>query len=185
MTIPKLLMALITSRNPSGSNQNITLEKNKISKIITVTQRTVRFSYNVYQTHNITSFTEGEIEIPGIPWGTIGICLIAFILIGINHGNNPILILLAYLLLAATIAGVVRNLTKPKHYGLLLTLNSGDKTLFTTQKKESLKQVIGVIYEFIETEKEATYQISISNSEVSGNLIQGNVGGNTSYLSGD
>lgn len=180
MAIPKLLMALMGSPNSSGSNQNITLEKNKT---IIVTQRTVSFSYNVYQTHNITSFTEGEVEIPGIPWRTIGICLIAFIIIGINHGNNPILISLAYVLLAATIAGVVRNLTKPKHYGLLLTLNSGDQTLFTTKNKESLKQVIGVIYEFIETEKEATYKISISNSEVSGNFIQGNAGGNTSYLS--
>ena len=181
MAIPDLLMALITSRNPSGSNQNVTLEKNKIPKLITVTKKTVRFSYNVYQTHNITSFTEGEIEIPGIPWKIIGIFLIAFIVIGINNGNNPILILLGYVLFAAIIGGIFRNLTKPKHYGLLLTLNSGDKTLFTTQKKESLKQVIGVIYDFIESEKKATYQISISNSEVSGNFIQGNVDGNTVF----
>ena len=82
-------------------------------------------------------------------------------------------------------AGVIWNFYKPKHYGLLISLNSGDKTLFTTNKTDSLKEIIGQVYDFIETEKEATYQISISNSKVSGNFIQGNAGGDTSYLCDD
>ncbi|WP_293336728.1 DUF6232 family protein [Microcoleus sp. CAWBG58] len=182
MEIPKLLMALIGLPNSSGSNQNITLEKNKT---IIVTKRTVRFSYNVYQTHNITSFTEGEVKIPGIPWGIIGICFVASLIIGANNGDRLILIILAPVLFFGSIVGTVRNLINLKHYGLLLTLNSGDRTLFTTKEKKALKQVIGVIYDFIETEKEATYEIFISNSEVRGNFIQGNVEGNASYLSSD
>lgn len=162
--------------NPLGSNQSITLERNKV---ITITKRTVRFSYNVYQTHNITGFSEGEVDIGTIPWGIIIVVLLVSSIVGMgNSGVGGLLGLVA-------IGGAIWNFSKPKHYGLLLTLNSGDKKLFTTNQKESLKQVIGVIYELIETEKEATYEISISNSQVSGNFIQGDVGGNTSYLSGD
>jgi uncharacterized protein YpmS len=74
------------------------------------------------------------------------------------------------------------NVERPKHYGFLLTLNSGDKKLFTTTDKEGLKRVIEVIYDLIETENEATYQISVNNSKVDGNFIQGYVGGNVSSL---
>jgi Family of unknown function (DUF6232) len=162
--------------NPLGSNQSITLERNKV---ITITKRTVRFSYNVYQTHNITGFSEGEVDIGKIPEGIIIVFLLVSSIVGM--GNSGVGVLLGLVALG----GIMWNFYKPKHYGLLLTLNSGDKTLFTTTQKESLKQVIGVIYEFIESEKEATYQISISNSEVSGNFIQGNVGGSTSYFPGN
>lgn len=81
----------------------------------------------------------------------------------------------------ASIAGSVWNFVKPKYYGLLLTINSGDKILFTTTDKSGLKKVISVIYDFIETERDATYQISINSSTVSGNFVQGNVGGNVSF----
>ena len=149
--------------SPFGS-QDITLENNKV---ITVTKRTVRFSKNVYQTHNISGFGEGEVEIGTIPWViTIVISILGLILNSFNLGVGWILIL-------AGIAGCVWNFVKPKHYGLLLTLNSGDKKLFITTDKTGLKQVISVIYEFIETEKDATYQISIENSQVKGNFIQG------------
>ncbi|MEG4625590.1 hypothetical protein Q5691_15050 [Microcoleus sp. w1-18aA5] len=184
MTIPKLLMALMGSPNSFGSNQKITLEKNKA--LITVTKRTVRFSYNVYQTHNITSFSEGEVEIPGIPWGIIGICFVASIIIGIGNGNHIIPIILSPALFFFSLFGTVRNIIRPKNYGFLLTLNSGDKTLFVTNDKKKLKEVIIGIYDFIENEKNNVhYEISIKNSEVKGNLIQGNVGGNALFGSDD
>lgn len=158
------------------SNQNITLEQNKV---ITITKRTVRFSKNVYQTHNIAGFSEGYVEIGSIPWLIIVVVFILGLIIGIGNSS------LGLLMIVAAIAGVVWNFVKPKHYGLLMTLNSGDKKLFTTSDVDGLKRVIEVIYDFIETEKEATYQISINNSKVSGNFIQGDVGGNASYGSND
>jgi hypothetical protein len=162
--------------NPLGSNQSITLERNKT---ITITKKTLRFSHNVYQTHNITGFSEGEVEIGTIPWGII----VALLLIGsiAGIGNSGIGLTLSL----AAIGGAIWNFTKPKHYGLLLTLNSGDKKLFTTSDKANLKVAIGAIYEFIEKEKDATYQISIENSQVRGNLIQGDVGGNALFGSDD
>lgn len=159
--------------NPLGSNQSITLERNKV---ITITKKTVRFSHNVYQTHNITGFSEGEVDIGTIPWGII--IVLSIVASIVSMGNSG----LGLVLSSATIGGVVWNLTKPKHYGLLLTLNSGDKKLFTTSDKVNLKVAIGAIYEFIEKEKDATYQVSINNSQVEGSLIQGN---DNKYLRGD
>jgi len=162
--------------NPLGSNQNITLERNKV---ITITKKTVRFSHNVYQTHNITGFSEGEVEIGTIPW----VIIVALLLIGSIAGlaNSAIGFALSF----AAIGGAIWNFTKPKHYGLLLTLNSGDKKLFTTTDKPNLKLAIGAIYEFIEKEKDAIYQISINNGQVKGNWIQGDVGGNALFGSDD
>jgi len=164
--------------NPFKNSKGITLVSNKV---ITLTKRTVRFSKNVYQTHNITSFSEGEVDLGTFPWWII---IVAFLLSLVSAmGKNWLGWYLYYLV--GAIGGVTWNFCKPKHYGLLITLNSGDKTLFTTKNTESLKEIIVEIYDFIESEKEATYQISISNSEVSGNFIQGNATGNTSYLYDD
>jgi len=159
--------------NPLASNQSITLERDQV---ITITKRTVRFSKTVYQTHNITGFSEGSVDIGTIPWSIIVIVFFASLIAGI--GNSA----LGGLLGLIAIGGVVWNLQKPKYYGLLLTLNSGDKTLFVTDKPEKLKQIILGIYDFIEQEKNNVYyEICIRNSEVKGNLIQGNVGGNTLF----
>lgn len=166
----------MATANPLGSNQSITLEQNKV---ITITKRTVRFSRNVYQTHNIAGFGEGEVDIGTIPWVILIVVLILGLIIGTFNKE------VGWLLIFAGIGGGVWNLAKPKHYGFLLTLNSGDKNLFTTTDKEGLKQVIEVIYALIETEKEATYQISVNNSKVNGNFIQGYVEGSVSSRSYD
>lgn len=166
----------MATANSFGSNQNITLEKNKV---ITVTKRTVRFAKNVYQTHNITGFSEGEVDIGTIPWGIIIIVFILALIVGSFNGGVA-----SYLMFAA-IGGAVWNFVKPKHYGLLLTLNSGDQKLFVTTDKENLKRVLEVVYDFIESEKDATYQISVNNSQVKGNFIQGYVGGNVLNSSDD
>lgn len=159
-----------------GSNQSIMLEK---SKVILITKRTVRFARNVYQTHNIAGFSEGEVDIGRLPW----IIIIIVLLIGLtvsafNGALGQFLILLA-------IAGVVWNFAIPKRYGLLLTLNSGDRKLFTTTDKPGLEKVVSVIYDFIETEKDATYEISVTNNSVTGNFVQGNVGGDVRFNSDD
>jgi len=48
-----------------------------------------------------------------------------------------------------------------------------------------VKKVISVIYDFIETEKDATYEISVTNNNVTGNFVQGNVGGDVRFNSDD
>jgi hypothetical protein len=164
----------MATANLLGRNQSITLERNKV---ITLTKRTVRFSKNVYQTHNIAGFGEGEVDIGTIPWIIIIVVfIVGLIFFRFNLEKGLLVTFIG-------IFGALWNCTKPKHYGFLLTLNSGDKKLFVTADQEGLKRVIEVIYDFIETEKEATYQISVNNSKVNGNFIQGYAGGDVSYRS--
>jgi hypothetical protein len=99
--------------------------------------------------------------------------------------SNGWLAFFSFVFTISAIAGAVWNFIKPKHYGFLLSLNSGDKKLFTTSDVDGLKQVISVIYDFIETEQDSTYQITVNNSKIRGNFIQGAVGGNVVYDSND
>jgi hypothetical protein len=155
-----------------GSDQSVTLEKNKV---ILITKRTVRFARNVYQTHNISGFSEGEVDIGTFPWIIIIIVFLIGLIVGAFNGG------LSWFLILLAVAGAVWNFAKPKHYGLLLTLNSGDRKLFTTTDKPGLEKVISVIYAFIETDKDATYEISVTNNNVTGNFVQGNVGGDVRF----
>jgi hypothetical protein len=123
-----------------------------------------------------------------MPWWIIIICFIIGSLIKSFTGENSFasgttsdgVVLWLYL---AAIGGGIWNVAKPKHYGFMLTLNSGDKKLFITTDKKGLQKVISVIYDVIESEKEATYQITISNSQIEGNFIQGYAGGDVSFNS--
>jgi hypothetical protein len=164
----------MTTASALGSNQSITLERDKV---ITLTKRTLRFSKNVYQTHNIAGFSEGDVDIGTIPW----VMIIVGLIIGLifTSFNNAI----GWLLILGAIGGAVWNFVKPKYYGFLVTLNSGDKKLFITTDKEGIQKVISVIYDLIEAEQEATYQISVTNSQIKGNFIQGHTGGNVSFKS--
>lgn len=144
--------------------QGITLVKNKV---ITMTKRTIRFSHNVYLFHNLEGFSEEEVEIATIPfWIITTLFMIGVIISSYNLTSGWILTMFS-------ISGMIWNFSKPKYYGLLLTLNSGNKFLFITSDKTGTKNVISVIYEFFETEKEEdlAIQISISNSTISINSI--------------
>jgi len=169
----------MTIINPLVSD-NVQLES---KGVINVTRTTVRFSRTVYQTRNISEFSEGQVRMGLIPWNSLAIILIAGLVIGfsgfsiyqLNQDSTlSLVVLVGAVLVMAGVAGFIWNLIDPQYYGLLITLNSGDKRLFVTQDIAGLRQVISTIYEFIETEKDTIYQISISNSQVRGNFIQGN-----------
>jgi Family of unknown function (DUF6232) len=162
---------------PLGS-RNVSLESNSV---ITVTRRTVRFAKNVFQTHNISSFSDGEVEIGRIPWAMAIIPLILWLLIGLADMRQWFV--LAWLLFFTGITCLVWNVAKPKHYGLLISLNSGEKKLFITSDTKGLKKTITVIYDLLETESESTYQININSSNIQGNFIAGSNSGDTSYKS--
>jgi hypothetical protein len=155
-------------------------------EVITITHRTVRFGKTVYQTKNIAAFSEGKVPIGQIPWALIGFAMAAAMLAFISSGvlyswdrsMSELFSGTSTLIMLCAIAGGIWNLVKPKHYGFLLILNSGDTKLFTTKDTLGLKQVVSTIYDFIESDKDATYQITVNNSKIRGNFIQGHVGGN-------
>jgi|GEM_PF-1842180 len=137
-------------------------------QVISVTKKTVRYGTEVYQTHNIAGFGEGEINIGSIPWIFL---IILFALSPIAGFGNQIF---GLLLISASIGGMLWNLVKPKHYGFLITLNSGDKRLFVTTDKRGIKEAALGIYDFIESEeKENTYQMSITANNITGHVING------------
>lgn len=164
----------------SKDSKSIALERNKV---ITITNRTVRYGAEVYQTHNITGFGEEEVKIPEVPWiGVIFMFLLSPVLVLLGaFFRNPLLGLLGICLVLASFVCAISNISGPKHYGFLITLNSGDKRFFITTDKSGLKQVTSTIYDILEKDKEATYQVVVKNSQITGNFIQGDVGGNMSF----
>ena len=157
--------------NPLDNRKNITVEQGK--RDVLVTKRTVRFGPNVYQTSNITSFSEGEIEIAGVPWLLLIILMVVGLIVLGAGTNNSV----GQILAVASIAGAFWNFFKPKQYGLLFTTNAGDKVLFSSYDKTGVRETVSALSKFIESEKDATYRISINNSQVKGTFVQGDVGG--------
>ncbi|NEQ40350.1 MAG: hypothetical protein F6K40_30605 [Okeania sp. SIO3I5] len=156
--------------NPFVNGKNITIKRGE--RNILVTKRTIRFGKSVYQTSNIAGFSEGEVETAGIPWVFLIILMIVGLIIMAANSNNNV----GSILTIISILGAFWNIFKPKEYGLLLTINSGNEILFSSSR-EGMEKTISEIYKFIESEEDSTYKISINNSSVSGNLVQG-VGGN-------
>jgi hypothetical protein len=153
--------------NPLGNGKNITVEQGK--RDVLVTKRTVRFGPNVYQTSNIAGFSEGEIEMAGIPWLLLIILMVVGLIVLAAAGNNNV----GQVLIVLSIAGAFWNFFKPKQYGFLLTINSGDKVLFSSYDKKGVRETVSAISKFIESEKDATYRISINNAKVEGSIVAG------------
>lgn len=178
-------------------SSNVTIER---ETIISATKKTFRFGKNVYQTHNITGFTEGDLDgkirIPKIIIFFIFLLGLIVIVLGPIFLKNRFIDFSdvakqtikvgIYLILLGFFANLI-NFLNPKEYGLLVTFNSGDRTLFITRDRKSLKTVIANLCKIIESEEEdkLNYQISINNSVVKGNLVQGEVGENVSFASNE
>ena len=158
----------------TSGNQNVLIEQNRST--IIVSKRTVRFAKNVYQTKNVSSFADGEVSIGGVPWWIVVMAtLLGIIWMQFNW--------VGWVIFFAGGGGIGWNIVKPKYHGLLLTLNSSDKSLFVTSDTAGLKQAITTIYDLIESDSEATYQLNISNSTIEGSIIQGHNTGNISSRS--
>ncbi|NJM46878.1 MAG: hypothetical protein HC860_12585 [Alkalinema sp. RU_4_3] len=164
------------------------------NEVITITDRTVRFGKTVYQTRNIASFSEGNVPIGQIPGSLLIVAFIGGILLSgygsttsifSSRSDTDVASLVGAGLIIMSILGFIWNIIKPTKYGLLLTLNSGDKKLFATSDRAGMKQVISTLYDFIEEDRNTTYQITVGYNQISGNLIQGNVSGSVSYRSGN
>lgn len=140
-------------------DRDVLIEKNKV---IVITQRTIRFSGNVWQTHNVVGFNEEH----GVNLGTIhyGIIVCVFIIGVIISSFN---VLYGWLVVSLSILGIVRNISKPKYYGLAITLSSGDKFLFVTNNRVGLRTVISVIYDFFELKQDLVIEITINDNGIS------------------
>lgn len=136
-------------------NDKTTIEK---AKVLYITKKTVRFGDDVYQFRNVTGFGIGEVKPKKIPFIVIlGLFLLGIIMISFNSFVGSIMLL-------CSIAALATNLSQPKLYGLELYLNSGDGKIFITRDIPFLKRTVGELYDFMESNKEETYTVTITDS---------------------
>ena len=148
---------------------NITFEENKE---IRITKRTVSFGSDVYQFRNIVGFSEGTVKMGNlIPYSVIVLVfVIGLVLSNISRSSQGI----GILLILFSIGGIVINVMQQKKYGLLLTLNSGDKHLFITSDSINLKEVVTQLYNFMEADQEGMYVVTVNDNSI---RINGNLTG--------
>jgi hypothetical protein len=157
-------------------------------KELKVTRNSVSFEDNFYQLCNITGFSAGRVKrrpVFSYWWIIIGFILGA-ILIDINmpvsyfrfsnkyipYGTKHI----GFGIVALSILGIIINLIQETKYGLILTLNSGDKYLFITTDIGSVTKVVNQLNAFIESKQDGVYMVSITNNSVK---VKGNITGVT------
>ncbi len=136
-----------------------------------ITKRTVSFRNNVYQFKNITGFSESEIQKEiSVPWGYIFIGFIISI-ISIGPARATGFGIFGFIV---CIICIFINISKKDEYGLVLTLNSGDKHMFITRDYAKLSEVIQQLYIFMESDQDDTYVYTINDNSIQ---IQGDVTG--------
>jgi hypothetical protein len=155
-------------------------------KELKVTRNSVSFEDNFYQLCNITGFSAGRVKRrPVVPcwWIIIGF-IVGITLIDINthisyfrlagmvmpYGTKQIGFGIVFL----SILGIMMNLIQETLYGLILTLNSGDKHLFITTDRASVTSVVDQLNTFIELKKDGIYMVNITSNSV---RVKGNMTG--------
>ena len=100
-------------------------------------------------------------------------------------GMLTVALVVGWFLILIAIFLVVRHLSQTQYYGLSLFLNSGQERFFVSTDRSFLMRIVSVLYDFMETQREGTVNIDMSNRSVTvggnldGNAITGD--GNTSY----
>lgn len=164
-----------------------TTRRRRATAEITVNPRTIRAGQAVYPIENLSVFGVGEVSKYPITWravasmfGLIGLTwiVVLFMTIGAAFGGSEAVtgiggVLLVLVLPGAACGIVAFKVADPKHKGLLLAPNSGDRRLFVTRDLAGVAGITEVVATILDGSgpQQSSYVISISNSEVSGNLL--------------
>lgn len=151
---------------------------------IYISKNTVHFGSDVYQFRNVTGFGVSPVEAFKVPLQWILLLFIFGIFVITNFQSNQSVGILMILL---AIGSFCYNKFWPKTYGLKLYLNSGvPSPIFITKDKKGLKQVVSILYTFMESKQEGTRVVHISDrsirieGSVGGSVTAGNIGGSSS-----
>ncbi|WP_414586994.1 DUF6232 family protein [Scytonema sp. PCC 10023] len=137
--------------NALQDNGDTTIEP---PSFIEITKKTVRFGSNIYQFRNITGFGLAEAKNGNVV--PIKLILIGFA-VGLFLANIPDFRFWGIFIALAAIVGIIVNSSQPKRYGLQLELNSGRKRVFITRDLEGVKKVVSVLYNFMESDQEGSF----------------------------
>jgi len=119
------------------------------SKLTTIyiTKKIIKFGDVVYQFCNVTGFKITEVNVINTPAGISFLLFIGFVLAFTNK-------FLGLFLLTNTLLLIVMLNILLRKYGLEVSMNSGEKAVFTTNDLKGLKTVIAELSKFIESENE-------------------------------
>jgi len=119
------------------------------SKLTTIyiTKKIIKFGDVVYQFCNVTGFKITEVNVINTPAGISFLLFIGFVLAFTNK-------FLGLLILTNTAVLIVMLNIWLRKYGLEVSMNSGEKAVFTTNDLKGLKTVIAELSKFIESENE-------------------------------
>jgi len=119
------------------------------SKLTTIyiTKKIIKFGDVVYQFCNVTGFKITEVNVINTPAGISFLLFIGFVLAVTNN-------FLGLLIWTNTAVLIVMLNIWLRKYGLEVSMNSGEKAVFTTNDLKGLKTVIAELSKFIESENE-------------------------------
>lgn len=80
----------------------------------------------------------------------------------VPYGTKHIGLFIVFL----SLLGIMINFIQETMYGLILTLNSGDKHLFITTDWGSVTKVVSQLNTFIESKQDGVYMVSITSNSV-------------------
>lgn len=125
-----------------------------------ITEKTVKYSGQVYQLHNITQV--GKYKVPQRRWSTA----IVAILIGIGgiavagqRGGEP----MGAGIIGFALVLLLWNIFRKRKYLLELETSSGSVELFTSKDESFIDQLISTISEVMERQDEGTNYIAYTN----------------------
>jgi hypothetical protein len=131
---------------------------------ITITKKTVKFGWDVYQFKNITGFGLIVIKTPPIPLkiiiGTAAIgCLFFLSQINFPYGNST---QWGFGLIGIALLMIWINQNPKKTYGLKLYLPSEENKVFLSNDSHGIQKIVSVLYEFMEKEEDINQVVTIT-----------------------
>lgn len=136
------------------------------SSSIKINKKTVSFGSEVYQFHNVTGF--GLSKVPhkrnytliALACFSLLFGLLTFNLYSPKYRGVLIIIFSSFLLLGETFFSIYST------YVFKIYLNSGNCISFATRDRAGIKKVVSKLYDFMQNEKENSYEITVNHNSI-------------------
>ena len=171
----KLMLKLLQKIMMGGNNTSQNIDRQIGKATIEITKNTVQFDSDVYQFRNVTGFGVCPVPTAKVPLSWIWFSFIFGLWRTMNSSLSSDEKTGAMLMIGFAILSWTFNKLWPPKYGLKLYLNSGSPLpIFITRDVPGLKNVVSVLYDFMENNLEGTYTIHVQDRSI---RIGGSVGG--------
>lgn len=183
----RLMLKLLQKMMMGGNNTSQNIDRQIGNATIEITKNTVKFDSDVYQFRNVTGFGVSPVPTAKVPLSWIWFSFIFGLWRTMNSSLNSDEKSVAMLMIGFAILSLAFNKLWPPKYGLKLYLNSGSPLpIFITRDIQGLKDVVSVLYNFMESHEEGRYIVYSTDRSIKikgnfeGNLIGGDASGSVS-----